>query len=141
MPAPESSAIEDAILARLTGDATLEALTPDGVWLDEAPPGATRFVIVSLVASNDVAVFGRRAIESSLYLVKAVIEATGGGVAQQAAARIDVLLEDVPLDVPGYVWMTTHRLEPLERHELDPADARLSWQHRGGRYRVEMSIA
>jgi hypothetical protein len=142
MPPPESSAIDDAIIAQLMADATLEALTPDGVYLSEAPPGSTRFVIVSLVEAMDVAIFGGRAIESALYQVKAVVQATGGGVVQQAAARIDALLEDVPLTVPGYAWMTTHRVQRLEpTNEPDESDPRISWQHSGGRYRVEMSIA
>jgi hypothetical protein len=137
---PDSSGIDDAILAVLTADATLAAFVPDGVWLEEAPPDARRFVIVSLVEAVDGAVFGGRAIESCLYLIKAVVQATAGGAAQQAAARIDALLEDQPLAVPGYGWMTTHRVERLETTEVDELDTLIRWQHYGGRYRVEMSV-
>ena len=140
MPPPDSSAIDDALIARLTGDATLQAFIPDGVYLDEAPPGSTRFAIVSLVEGIDEATFGARAIEHALYLVKAVVQAAAGGVAQQAAARIDQLLEDQPLTVPGYAWMTVHRVERLQTTEVDEVDTLIRWQHRGGRYRVEMSV-
>ena len=107
---------------------------------DEAPPGATRFVIVSLVQGIDEPMFGGRAFESALYLVKAVVQASAGGAAQQAAARIDTLLEDQPLAVPGYAWMTVHRVERLQTTEVDEVDTLIRWQHRGGRYRVDLSV-
>jgi len=66
-PPPDSSAIDAAIVAALLADAALSALMPDGVFVDEASPGAQRFVIVSLLSSLDVATFGGRAIEDARY--------------------------------------------------------------------------
>src|SRR6185295_17628884 len=94
---PNSRAIDAALTARFIGDTTLMGLLPDGVYFDEAKQGATRFVIISLIDEEDIGVFGGRAIEDGLYLVKAVAKGTSGVDIGTAAARIDVLLEDVPL--------------------------------------------
>ncbi len=137
----DSALIDAALLARLSGDAALTALCPDGVYVDEAKQNAQRFVIVSLVEAFDEATFGLgRTIESSLYLVKAVMFGNSSLQAAQAAARIDVLLEDVPLTAAGYTGMALYREDRMRMTEVDEADPSLRWQHRGGRYRVEMSI-
>src|SRR6185295_20376299 len=90
---PDSSAIDNAIVAKLLGDATLMATMPDGVFWEEANPGSQRFVIVSLVDEVDGQRFGSRAFEDALYLVKAVALSQSGGDVKTAAARIDALLE------------------------------------------------
>jgi len=60
--------------------------------------------------------------------------------ATDAAARIDALLEDQPLTVPGYGWLSTVRVERIrEPGELDPGDTSIRWQHHGGRYRVQVA--
>ena len=136
----DTSDIAGALIAKLGSDLELLALCPNGVYRDQAPPGATRFVIVSLLAGEDLGVFGRRAIEAGVYLVEARMLSTVPGVnVKAAAARIDVLLEDQPLTVAGYTWMTMHREEPIGITEVDAVDASIRWFRRGGRYRVEMS--
>jgi hypothetical protein len=136
----DTSDIAGALIAKLGSDLELLSLCPNGVYRDQAPPGATRFVIVSLMAGEDVGVFGRRAIEAGVYLVEARMLSTVPGVnVKAAAARIDVLLEDQPLTVAGYTWMTMHREEPIGITEVDAVDASIRWFRRGGRYRVEMS--
>jgi len=147
---PDSSDIDNALVAKLLADATLMLLTPDGVFLDEAGASmvtggnATRFVIVSLVEEHDEAVFGRRAIEDALYLVEArLLSTTAGATAngKAAGARIDALLEDQPLTVAGYTWMTTHReARSTPRVEVDDADPTIRWYRRGGHYRVQHSL-
>ena len=74
--ATDSSAIDAAIVAALQADAALASLMPDGVYMDIAPPGLQRYVIVSLVIAEDRATFEGRAIEDCLYLVKAVMLTT-----------------------------------------------------------------
>src|SRR4029079_9560938 len=120
----DSSAIDAALVAVLQGDPTLTGLMPDGVYMDPAPPGLQRYVIVSLVIAEDRAVFGGRAIEDCLYLVKAVTLTTTGltGI-KEAAAQIDTLLEDRPLVAAGYDWMTTHRDERVRYTEIDQFDS------------------
>src|SRR4051812_19382441 len=90
----DSSDIDNALIAKLGADSALLALMPNGVYYDEAPQGSTRFVIVSLVIEQDEAMFGGRAFEDALYLVKAVSLSTAGGNVKDAAARIDALLEN-----------------------------------------------
>jgi hypothetical protein len=145
MSPPDSAAIGNALVATLLADATLMALVPDGVWKDEAWPGKKRFVIVSFIDGVDVGQFGaigrRRAYEDKYYLVKAVMLTSSGGNIQQAAARIDALLEDAVLTVPGYSAMACYRVAPgADDTEVDALDPSIRWQHLGGRYRVQMAI-
>ena len=134
----DSSDIAGALIAKLGSDLELLALCPNGVYRDQAPPGATRFVIVSLLAGEDLGVFGKRAIEAGVYLVEArMLSTVAGANVKAAAARIDVLLEDQP--VTGFRWMTLHREEPIGLTEIDAADPSIRWFRRGGRYRLEMS--
>ena len=136
----DTSDIANALIAKLGSDAELLALCPNGVYRDQAPPGATRFVIVSLLAGEDHGVFGRRALEDQVYLVEARMLSTVQGVnIKAAAARIDALLEDSPLTVPDYTWSATYREEPIALTERDAGDPSIRWFRRGGRYLVQMS--
>jgi len=140
---PDSEAIERALAARLGADATLLALCPNNVYLDEAPPGMTRFVIVSLVDEADEPRFGGRAYEDALYLVEARLLSTTANAdanCRAAAARIDVLLEDQTFTAAGYTWMTCHREGRVRLTEVDAVDPSVRWYRRGGNYRVQMSV-
>ena len=137
----DSSDIEAALVTKLAADATLAALLQSGaaVFMDEAPPGATKFVIVSLVDEVDAHTFGARAFEDALYRVKAVMLSTAGGNIKSAAARIDALLEQGTLTAAGYSLMTMRRESRIRVTEVDDIDASIRWYHRGGNYRVVMS--
>lgn len=136
----DSSLIDAALLALLEGDGPLQTLLPDGVYFDEAKQSAERFIIISMVTQSDEAVFSGRAIEDTLYLVKAVSLGTSGDTVKTAAARIDVLLEGQPLTVAGYNWMAMFREDRVRYTEVDEEDPSIRWQHRGGHYRVQMSV-
>lgn len=139
----DSSDIDAALIAVLQNDATLKAAMPDGVFFGLAGlsiatgKNSTRFVLVSIAENVDRAVFGGRAIESVLYLVKAV---SLSGDSKGAAARIDQLVEDQPLTVAGYTWMSSAREQRVREMERDDVDASIVWTHRGGLYRIEMSL-
>jgi hypothetical protein len=137
---PDSSAIDNAIVGVLLADPTLAALMPDGVYFGVGKPKAGRFVIVSLIDAIDEPVFGRRGYEDVLYLIKAVALASTGGDVRAAAHRIDELLEDQPLTIPGYVHMGTCREARIRYPETDEVDDTIRWQHRGGHYRVQASL-
>lgn len=139
---PDSSDIDSALVVKLGSDATLLGLCPNGVYVDEAPPGATRFVIVSLVEEADEATFGTgRTIEDALFTVEArMLSTVTGANIKAAAARIDVLLEDQPLTVAGYTWMTLHREARIRITEVDDVDTSIRWYRRGGQYRLQMSV-
>lgn len=137
---PDSGEIGKAVVARLSGDATLMGLVPDGVYVHEAAQGTTKFALVSLVSSLDAGQMAapgqRRATEDALYAVKAVILGTSRTAAGQAAARIDALLEDQPLAIVGYACLSIARTEVIDDTEVDDVDNAIRWQHRGGRYRI-----
>jgi hypothetical protein len=139
---PDSSDIDSALVAKLQADATLMALMPGGVWIDEGPASLTQFVIVSLVDEADDPVFGKRAIEDALYLVEAREKKplTGSGNIKAAAARIDALLEDQVLTVAGYAHMALHREARIRLTEVDETDSSIRWWRRGGHYRVQQSL-
>jgi hypothetical protein len=142
----DSSAIDNALIAMLGADSTLMGYMPNGVYYEEAPPGSTRFVIVKLMDEFDEAQFGGRAYEDALYLVKAVARSSANADLRSAAARIDAVLEDQPIGVgsppvvDGYTWMTCHRESRIRITEPDGSDASVRWHHRGGLYRVQMSV-
>jgi hypothetical protein len=142
MSQPDSSAVDAALMVLLGADAALLALCPNGVYWDEAPAGAKRFVIVSLADEADVAEFQRTAFEDALYLVKAVmLDGTSGNI-RAAAARIHQLLQDTnALEVAGYGIMAIYRESRVRQTEVDGVDPMVRWQHRGGRYRVQAATA
>jgi hypothetical protein len=129
------------VIAKLGSDATLLGMMPNGVYWEEAPPGSTRFVIVSLIDEADEGQFGGRAYEDALYLVKAVALSTANANIKGAAARIDALLEDGTLTVAGYTHMAMHREGRIRLTEVDDVDPSIRWYHRGGQYRVRVAPA
>lgn len=137
---PDSSAIDAALVATLQSDAVLRELLPDGVFMDEAKPEATRFIVLTLLEEADLAEFGRRAFEDAHYVIKAVALASTQVDMRRAAQRIDELLEDQPLAVPGYAWITTYREERIRVLEVDEIDPSIRWLHRGGQYRVMYAV-
>jgi hypothetical protein len=137
------AAVDAALVAVLRGDATLQALVPDGVWLDVAPAGpppSTRFVIVQHLAREDTEGLGTALYERFVYLVKAVVLTTTGVNADGAALRIHELLQDQSLaPIAGYDHMSTLRIERVRYPDVDSIDDDLRWQHAGGQYEIFVS--
>lgn len=143
---PDSSAIDSAVIGLLQNDATLKALMPAGVYYQIAPPDSKQFVIVSIVESADQIMFGGRAWESVLYLVKAVefsSPTVHNSNAKAAADRIDVLLDPQPPAPPAALTITGYGVLNVQREgrrirdtETDSVDATIHWAHRGAHYRV-----
>lgn len=141
----DSSEIDNALSTKLLSDTTLMALMPDGVFFDVAQASMvsssatpTRFVIVSLLSALDTDQFRSTAYESPIYMVKAVMKSDSGAttIIKNAAARIQTLLHDQSLTIPGYGLMTMHRIERIRFTEPgQTADA--NWWHRGGQYLIE----
>ena len=141
----DASAVDTAVITQLAADAPLMALLPGGVHFGLAPQGVTAFALVSVDETADVSVFAeapaaRRAIEQITYTVQAVLPTSAMAPATQAAARIDAVLEDQPLTIPGYGWLSTVRVERLRPAGApDPVDKNIRWQQIGGRYRVDVT--
>jgi len=129
------------VISKLASDGTLSALLPDGVFVDVAPNGCTKFVIVSQVDHEDDYVFEGSAFERFIYLVKAVDLSADGSNIKTAAARIHTLLQDVSLSISGYSHQLTRRSGRIRMTEVDDVDGNIRWQHRGGRYDVVVSPA
>jgi hypothetical protein len=125
-----------AILQILQQDAALRVLMPDGAWFAEAPPGATRFVILSLVSSMDTPIFGGPAYKESVYLVEARALMTSGADVESAFARITTLLTDAVLTIPDYGAMLVQFEEELEMVEVDQIDPSIRWNRCGGHLHV-----
>jgi hypothetical protein len=125
-----------AILQILQQDAPLRALMPDGAWFAEAPPGATRFVVLSLVSSMDTPIFGGPAYKESVYLVEARALMTSGADVESAFARITTLLTDAVLTIPDYGAMLVQFEEELEMVEVDQIDPSIRWNRCGGHLHV-----
>ena len=134
----DAGLVDAALIEVLANDAALTALCPDGVFWGRAPAGALAFVITALVDHTErPALAGDTLYEDTVYLVKAVVQASSKTPSRQAAARIQVLLHGVPLDLAaaGYVSMVCRRLERVAYVEIDPVNA-ATWQHAGGQYVV-----
>lgn len=137
MPTPDTSEIDAAVMAKLSGDATLMGLMPNGVFWGVAGTGATKFVIVSYAVDPEVAYsMPFPAWESLVYLVKATQSGTSGSDVKAAAKRIRELLHDATLTPTGYYpTMLLRYVQPVRYTEIDEqTDAR--WQHRGGHYHL-----
>jgi hypothetical protein len=131
----DTSNVDAAILAKLSGDATLIAICPVVGW-DIVAPEATKFVIVSQVDHEDAYVMpGRTVWERILYLVKAVTLGTSGTEVKNAAARIHTLLQDGTLAPEGYTLMNMQRVTRVRATEIDETTNQ-RWSHRGGHYEV-----
>ena len=135
----DSAAVDAALVAKLSGDATLAGYMTGGVYMDIAPSGSTKFVIVSLIIEQDEPMFAGRAFEDAVYLIKAVELSTTGTTVNAAAARIDTLLDQQSLTVTGYSHMVTRRQERVRYTDVDDANPDTRWQHRGGQYQVVVS--
>lgn len=137
---PDSSAIANALIAKLGADTELLGYVPNGIYEDVAQPPASRFVIVSQILATDGAVFSEgRVFEDALFLVEARVLSSTKGDVRAAAARIDALLEDGNLAVPGYRFRGMYREEFVRGTEVDDVDPTIVWKRRGGRYRVQMT--
>lgn len=115
------------------------AFAVDGVWFDWPRKSAEKFVVISLLNENDEQMFGGRAYEDGLYLVKAVAHETTAVNVKAAAARIDVLLDGGTLTVAGYTLMRMQRVARVHIVEPDTENLDNRWQHAGGHYALQVS--
>ena len=135
-----STDVDAAVVGLLLGDATLQAMLPDGVYFDVAAQGAERFVVVERVTHLDEPQFGGQAWELFRYAIQAVAENTTGADVNRAADRIHALLQDnVALPVTGYSVMLVERNGAIRKSEIDDNNAARRWQRRGGYYIVQVS--
>lgn len=137
---PDSSDIENAVIAKLQADEALAALTPNGWYIDQAPAGSTQYGIVSLVEEHDEPMYNARAFEDALYLVKHVeLSTVAVKNGKAAAARIDAILDYGALTVAGYGVSVMRRDSRVRYTDPDADDSSILWFNRGGRYQIVVS--
>jgi hypothetical protein len=136
-----AAAVTLALLGKIQADAPLLALMPDGAWFAEAPAGAKRFIIVSLISAVDVPMFGGVAYKDLLYLIEARALSSLSGSVHAAYARLTALLTDGQLAIPGYGAMLMRFEEDLEFVEVDATDPSLRWNRCGGHLHVQVTTA
>jgi hypothetical protein len=137
MTPPDSYKVTNALLAKLQGDSVLAGLMPDGTWLEEAPPGAQQFVIVSPIQQmTNVRKFGGLAYKEGVYLVEARARSTTTGDVQAAAARLAVLLNGGDLTIANYAVVDIHCDEDVENVEVDEVDSSIRWNRCGGMFHI-----
>jgi len=132
----DSAVLDAAVVTLLLNDATLQGLLPDGVYFDQATPGAQRYTLVTITSAPDTWMFGGRAFETPVYLVLAVVLSVTGGNIQAAAARIDAVLNGATVSATGYAPATLRRVSRVRHSDPDSADASHRWQTRGGEYEL-----
>jgi hypothetical protein len=125
-------ALETALYARLSGDATLTSLAPGGVWRGMAPVGTTGvWIIFNQISSVDAYTLADRATTTHNYLIKAIAPGESATPAWDAANRIDALLTDQSLTVDGVAAMSVRRERIMTMSEADGGE---QYQHAGGYY-------
>jgi hypothetical protein len=140
---PDSSDLDNALVAKLSSDPELLSLMPNGVYFSLAPEKSTQYVLVSLAESEDVPMFGGRAFETYVYAVKAVeLSTVATRNIKAASARIDAILDPPPpapplaLTIPGYSLKLSRRRDRIRYEEIDEVDRSIRWSHRGAEYVV-----
>lgn len=133
-----TSALDAALFARLSADATLQTLAPGGVWRDVAPQGtATPYVVLAQVSHSDHYELGGEAYEELIVVVDAIAQGPSASGSIAAYNRIHALLQDASLaPVTGYRVLVCQRFDRIAETELDPANADRRYQHRGGTYQI-----
>ena len=123
------------IYSTLSGDSTLQGLTPGGVSRSYAQPGtSTPYVIMSFQSGTDVMAFGGRAYSDMFFQVVAVAPTKVMQSVLDAAARIDVLLTVTQkTNVTGGVLLSSFRSQPYSNDSLVDGE---TWSTTGGIYQI-----
>ena len=137
-----STPVRRAIYGRMAGDTTLNALLgppasgySKAIYHQLAPQGAQfPYVIFQKQSGNPTEAFGDpAAMDTDVWLVKAVDRNTSADPAEAAAARIIALLNDASLSISGYALLYLRRQSDVEYpEELDGQ----MYQHVGSLFRL-----
>lgn len=110
--------IDAALMARLSGDATLAALVTGGVHHAQAPQDAVPpYLLFREVSLQDGYTLRQRVWREGLYDIQAVTSGLSVTVIQQAIERVDVLLRDHALAVSGGSTLYLRRVQTTEFSE------------------------
>lgn len=130
------NALETALYAALTGDATLTALlsSASAVYNQQAPQGAEfPFVIVQQMARTPVWTLDEISLEDTIYQVKGVTVGQSMKTAGDIADAIDGVLNDGDLTITGYALRYSRRTGAVSYTET--VDGK-RFNHQGAMYRI-----
>jgi hypothetical protein len=137
-----STASRRAVYGKLAGDTTLNNLlgTPaagysKAIYHNQAPAGATfPYVVFTKQSGVPTEAFGDpSAMDTEVWLVKAVDRAQSADTAEAASARVTVLLNDSTLSISGATHLYLRRQSDVEFSEVTNG---VTYQHVGSLYRL-----
>lgn len=137
-----STPVRRAIYGKLAGDSTLTTMLgtaasgySQSIYHNQAPATATfPYVVFSKQAGNPTESFGDpSALETDLWQIKAIARSTSADIAEAAAARITVLLNDAALSISGVSLLYLRRVSDVEYAEVTDG---VVYQHVGSMYRL-----
>lgn len=137
-----STAVRRAIYGSLAGDTTLNDLLaspPSGysksIYHQQAPQGAEPpYVIFNRQTGTPIDSFGTPgALESDVWLVKAVTQGFSADTAEEITARVTTLLNDASLSISGATLCGLRRVSDIEYPETANG---VRYQHAGSLYRL-----
>lgn len=127
-----------AILDNDPGPTGLDSLAVGGIHRRRIPEGVT---LPAIVFSKEANAERRHTLRNEVmrrfvYLIRAVDEGLDEAKAADMLARVDALLENIDLAVPGWQTGFCRRIGDFELTENDTSGH--VWQHLGGRYRIDL---
>lgn len=137
-----STATRRALYGRLAGDTTLNNLlgTPPAgysksIYYQQAPASARfPFVILNKQAGNPTEAFGApAAMDTDMWLIKAVDRSSSSDIAESISERIQALLNDATLSVSGTTLTYLRRQSDVDYMETDQG---VEYRHAGSIYRL-----
>jgi len=137
-----STPVRRAIYGRLASDTTLNNLlgTPasgytKSIYHQQAPSIANYpLVIINKQTGNPTEAFGDpSALETDVWLIKAIDRNSSADTAEAIAARVTVLLNDAALSISGSTTLYLRRQSDLEYPET--ADG-IAYKHAGSLFRL-----
>jgi hypothetical protein len=140
-----STAVRRALYGKLAGDSTLTSLlgTPasgysQSIYYQQAPQGAGfPFVILNKQAGTPTEAFGDPdALDTDIWLVKAVDKNTTADTAEAVQDRVKTLLNDATLSISGATLQYLRRQSDVEYSEVEDA---VTYRHAGSLYRLVIS--
>jgi hypothetical protein len=115
-------AIDQGVVSLLTADSGgggVATLATGGVWARVVPQGTVApYVVFNQQASTDNYTLRVRAWTEYVYQITAVCEGESGLPAQTINDRIDVVMTDGSLAVPGFTAMIVRRIQMIEYPEI-----------------------
>ena len=137
-----STPVRRALYGALAGDTTLNDLLAapangfaKSIYYQQAPQSATcPYVVFSRSSGTPTDTFGTPgAIESDVWLVKAIDQAGSADVAESIRARVQTLLNDATLSISGATLCYLRRQSDVDYPETVDG---VRYQHAGSLFRV-----